>query len=187
MTWDAHTEFHQVNILPDVCPECAINARHVERWREAIALGPVTDKQATEFGELYRQDWIAWTKTVHRNPPANENDDSEVVVRLHDKRERIESFVVSHHGEEVTLEQIMEETGSARGTAYGYVRSMVLSFRRVGTSLYRVSDPVRTRAEALAVAPATIAQDRSDPSAATVTADVPQIDVERPNRGPSLP
>lgn len=175
MTWDAHTNLHQKDTEPDICSECAINKKHAERWEEALALGPVTPTQATKIGELHRQDWVDWKPT----------DDSPTT--RHDKAKRIEAFVVAHHGEDVTLEQIMQETEAAKGTAYAYVRDMTLSFRRIGTSLYRVSDPVRTRAETLSGAAPTLTQDRSDIPAAMVAADIPKIEPQRLLRGPSLP
>lgn len=175
MTWDAHAALHQTGVESDACSECAINTKHAERWAEALALGPVTDAQATIIAEANRQDWIAWRPT----------DDTPKT--RHDKAQKIEAFVVAHHGEEVTLQQIMEETDAAQGTAYAYIRDMALSFRRVGTSRYRVTDTVRTRAETLAGAPATIAQDVSGAANGTDAAAVSQTANPTPIREPSKP
>ena len=175
MTWDTHTALHQQG-EPDTCPECAINAKHAERWAEALALGPVTDAQATILAEQNRQDWIAWYDGPSGGEPTTR----------HNKAQKIEAFVVTHHEEEVTLQQIMEETDAAQGTAYAYIRDMALSFRRVGTSRYYVTDPVRARAEALAVSPATITQDDTGTVAGATTAGTPHTANTAP-RAPSKP
>jgi hypothetical protein len=174
MTWDAHVALHRPGPEGD-CVECAINQRHVDRWAEYRLVGEVSTVKERELSELHRQDWIDWYSTP-----------SEPIVR-HDKMDKIKAFVIAHHGEEVTLQQIMDETGAAQGTAYAYLRELSLSFRRVGTSRYRVSDPVRARAEALAGSPATFAQDGSIVPGAVLTAPGAQIAPERPIREPSKP
>lgn len=166
--WDAHV-LHEPGSREE-CGECVINQRHADRWAAALSAGAVTDSDAVALSELTRQEWIAWRPT------------EEGSTTKHNKEQLFNLFVVNHHGEEVVLTQIMAETEAAAGTAYQYIREMSLSFRRVGTSRYRVTDPVRARAEALA-APATLPQDGSAPVAGTDTAPNPPA----PTREPSKP
>lgn len=172
MIWDPHV-LHQPG-PPEDCSECAINAKHAARWAAALADGPMTDSMSRDLSEQHRQDWCSWRPV------------SEPTVR-HDKFAKISTFIVAHHGEEVTLQQVMDETDAAQGTAYAYIRDLALSFRRVGTSRYRVVDPVRARTEALAGSPATIAQDGSAVLGAVSSTDLAEIDPQRPKREPSKP
>lgn len=173
-SWNAHEALHQ-DSSEDECGECAINKRHTDRWAEARAAGEVTFTQARVMAELHRQDWVEWKPRIV------------VPIVKHDKLVKIKSFILSHHGEEVTLEQIMVETEAAQGTAYSYIREMSLSFRRVGTSRYRVSDPGRARAEALAVPAPTIPQDGFAVPGAWLSANPYETGPQRPKREPSKP
>ena len=170
--WNAHVLHASQD---DPCPECAINQRHADRWAAALALGPVSDTQARALGEQHRQDWIAWGETP-KGP-----------VVKHDKLKKIKAFVVAHHGDTVTIQQIMDEIEASQGTAYTYVREMSLAFRRVGTSTYLVTDRDRVRTETLTGSGARIAQDAFGPAAAMVTADHAEIGLQRPIGTPSKP
>lgn len=156
MSWDPHV-LHQPGPHDD-CSECKINLNHHNRWTEAVAAGPVSDADAIAFSELTRQEWIAW------------KPQDEAPTVKHDKETKFQKFVSAHHGEDVTLELIMAETEAAAGTAYSYIREMSMEFRRVGTSRYRVTDPVRARAEALAGLGATLPQDRLNAPGAVTSA-----------------
>lgn len=198
--FDPHILFHQNGKETDSaeCRECIINADHKERFRALIAeygspFGPqpkivlsmfdaaaaITMKEATEFAKL------------------NLNDDGTPVIR-HDKTQKMNQFVVAHHGEEVTLAQIIEGTEAASGTVYGLIRDMPLSFRKSGMSRWRVSDPVKARAEALA-APGAIspaAARNAPPTLSTAAADIAAVEsamagitgfAPRPPTAPSKP
>lgn len=174
MTWDPHKVLHSERELPaSSCSECAIDDRHRERWSQALAaVGGDYDKvDARQLAEFNRQDWIAWRPDV----PVT-------TTIKHDKEAKINAFIVAHHGEEITLQQIIDETGCAQGTAYAYVRDMALSFRRVGTSRWRVTDSVKARAEA-----ARIAQDTPSAPGAVTSAPGADIALQRPKREPSKP
>jgi hypothetical protein len=164
--WDAHAELH-LSDDRETCEECQINARHAERW---LSAGPDRDVRALQ--EQHRQDWVEWTDK--RRP--------EGTGPTHDKEAKIHAFIVAHHREDVTLQQLMEETGAAQGTAYGYIREMPESFRKVGTSRWRVTDPVRARVEA-----ATMPQDAPAVVAGIPVPRDPNIANDRPKAGPSKP
>jgi hypothetical protein len=164
--FDAHAELHQSEDR-ETCEECQINRQHAERW---AAAGPDRDVRALQ--EQHRLDWIDWTDK--RQPEGN--------GPLHDKEAKIKAFIVAHHREDVTLQQLMEETGAAQGTAYSYIREMPDSFRKVGTSRWRVTDPVRARVEA-----ATMPQDAPAVVAGIPVPRDPNIANDRPKAGPSKP
>lgn len=163
--WDPH-ELHQSEDR-ETCEECQINARYAERW---LSAGPERNVRALQ--EQLRQDWIEWSeklKHIGTGP-------------LHDKEDKMKAFVVEHHHQNVTLQDIKSWTGAAQGTVYSYIREMPESFRKVGTSLWRVTDPVRARLEA-----ATLPQDVSAVVAGIPVARDPNIAIERPKGGPSKP
>lgn len=153
------------------CSECRINKNHHDRWAAALAAGPISDLDAVALSEITRQEWIAWRPT-----------DDEPKTK-HNKEQLFNAFVVNHHGEDVDLQQIMAETEAAQGTAYNYIREMAIQFRRIGTSRYHVTDPVRARAEALSGSGATLPQDRFRAGTSINTAPIPPT----PNREPSKP
>lgn len=133
---------------PDNCPECDINKKHYDRWEAALAEGPISRAKQNELSEQHRQDWLAWDHNVVIPEPIRR-----------DKARRIAQFIVDHHEETVTLQQVIEEIECVPATAYQHVRNDPLSFRRIGTAMYYVTDRARVRAETLAREPARIAQD----------------------------
>jgi hypothetical protein len=164
--FDVHAELHQSEDR-ETCEECQINRQHAERW---AAAGPDRDVRALQ--EQHRLDWIEWADK--RQP--------EGTGPLHDKEAKIKAFIVEHHRQDITLQQLMEETGAAQGTAYSYIREMPDSFRKVGTSRWRVTDPVRARVEA-----ATMPQDAPAVVAGIPVPRDPNIANDRPKAGPSKP
>lgn len=165
--WDAHAELHQ-QVDRETCLECAIQAAHTARWEEAHADGPISMREECDLLELNRLDWVEYFASL-------DHSDADTVRR--DRSRKIDAFIVAHHGEEVTLQQLMDECEAAQGTIYTYIRGLPLSFRRVGTSRYRVTDSVRARAEASTLS----VQPRND-GAGSDAAPVAQIVTRPPSK-----
>ena len=139
MTWDAHAVVHRPGPT-DTCIECEINARYKQQVLTVLVeTGDPFSPRITALSEQNRQEWITFD---------NRDAAAEPTVR-HDKPKKFDHFVEAHHGETVTIHQIMDEVGCAQGTAYNYIREMALAFRRVGTSTYLVLDRSRVREEIL--------------------------------------
>lgn len=176
MTWDAHTVLHQPGST-DECVECAINDRHKQRIKAVLEeTGDPFSPRITSLMEENRQEWVAWDNREINEP----------TVR-HDKPKKFDHFVSAHHGETVTIHQIMEEVGCAQGTVYNYIREMALAFRRVGTSTYLVIDRSLVREETLTGSAPTVPQERPNTVAVVSSANTPSAVLAPTVRPPSKP